>query len=80
MVRISVSIVQFCTLLSKPENHVLELSKQYVEKAVPSRTVSDMTDEMAQELAKLPHYTAYARMIDETDGRQRIVKEKIETV
>lgn len=70
----------FCDFLSKPENHVLEPSRQYVEKAVPSRTVSDMTNEMAQELAGLARYTAYARLIEEKDGRQRIIKEKIATI
>jgi hypothetical protein len=70
----------FAGLLSKPENHILVQSAQYVENAVPSRTVSDMTNEMAQELAGLPHYTAYVRLIEEKDGRQRIVKEKIETI
>jgi hypothetical protein len=72
--------VSFAGLLSKTENHILVQSTQYVEKPVQSRTVSDMTNEMAQELAGLPHYTAYVRLIEEKDGRQRIVKEKIETI
>jgi hypothetical protein len=38
-----------------------------------------MTDEMAQELSNLPRYYAYAKIIEEKDGKQTVWKGKIQT-
>jgi hypothetical protein len=70
---------EFCQLLSRPENHIKVASGQYVEKQVHVRPVHDMTDEMAQELINLPRYTAYAKVIEEKDGKQNVWSGKIET-
>jgi hypothetical protein len=43
------------------------------------RPVHDMTDEMAQELASLPRYTAYAKVITEKEGEQTVWRGKIKT-
>jgi hypothetical protein len=55
--------VAFCTLLSQPENHIKKPSGQYLETEVNSRTFADMAVEMSWELAKLPRYTAYAKLL-----------------
>ncbi len=55
----------FCDLLSKPENHILKPTGQYVEKQSPQRTVADMVGEMRGELTDLPNYTAYAKILQE---------------
>jgi hypothetical protein len=65
-------IVEFCYLLRKPENHIKIASGQYVEKQVHVRQVHDMADEMAQELTNLPRFTAYAKIIEEKDGEQKV--------
>ena len=44
------------------------------------RPVHDMTDEMAQELANLPRFTAYAKVIQENKGEQTVWKGKIKTL
>jgi hypothetical protein len=80
MLRIVEEFVKFCTLLRKPENHIIVASWHYVEKAVNTRAVGDMTNEMAQELMKLPRFTAYANVIHEQDGVQRVITQKIATV
>jgi hypothetical protein len=51
-----------------------------VDKEVSTRTHADMNVEMAQELPVLPRFTAYARLIEEKDGQQRVLKEKIKTI
>jgi hypothetical protein len=38
-----------------------------------------MTDEMAQELMRLPRYTAYAKIIEDQDGEQRVKMQEIKT-
>jgi hypothetical protein len=73
-------LIEFCNLLTKPENHVKVRSGQYVEKLVHVRPVHDMTDEMAQELANLPRFTAYAKVIQEQGGRQAVIKHKMQTL
>jgi len=50
-----------------------------IEKQVHVRPVHDMTDEMAQELINLPRFTAYAKIIEEKGGEQRVWKGKIQT-
>ena len=57
-----------CRLLSRPENHIKVPSGQYIAKQVHVRQVHDMTDEMAQELANLSRFTAYAKIIQENEG------------
>jgi len=56
--------IELFTLLSQPQNHIKVPSGQYIEKAVSVRLVSDMTNEMAQELIKLPRFSAYAKVIE----------------
>lgn len=70
----------FCKLLSQPENHILVPSKQYVEKQVPTRHEQDMVNHRARELLELPKYTAYAKVLQEVDGQQRVWKGKIQTL
>jgi hypothetical protein len=74
------AFVEFCVLLSKPENHIKVVSGQYREKPIHTRPVHDMTDEMAQELASLPRSIAYAKVITEKRGEQTIWKGKIKTL
>lgn len=71
---------QFCALLSRPENHILVPSGQYIEKKVQTRTASDMNADMAQELTNLPKYTAYAKIHQERGGGQEVAKLRIETI
>jgi hypothetical protein len=70
---------EFCHLLQKPENHIKVPSGQYVEKPVHVRPVHDMTNEMAQELTNLPRFTAYAKVIQENNREQKVIKRKIKT-
>jgi hypothetical protein len=72
--------VQFCTLLSKPENHIKERTKQYVEKQVSARSYKDMADEMSQVLVGLERFSAYAKVIQEQQGEQIVLKQKIKTL
>jgi hypothetical protein len=72
-------IIEFCSLVQKQENHIKVPSGQYVEKHVHVRQVHDMTDEMAQELSNLPRFIAYAKIIDESEGIQRVLNNKIKT-
>jgi hypothetical protein len=62
--------VAFYELLRLPENHIKVASGRYVEKTVYVRPVHDITDEMAQELMKLPRFTAYVKISEEADGEQ----------
>jgi hypothetical protein len=39
-----------------------------------------MTNEMAQELTNLPCFNAYAKVIEEKDGKQIVLKRKIQTI
>jgi hypothetical protein len=72
--------VEVLVLLAQPENHIKVFTGQYREKPVRVRPVHDMTDEMAQELANLPRFTAYAKVIAENEGKQTVWKSKIKTV
>lgn len=72
--------VRFCRDLKRPENHILVPSGQYVEKRVQTRTVADMNSEMAQELASLPRFSAYAKIHRERGGGQEVVKVRVQTV
>ena len=80
MLRVISDLVEFCNLLSKPENHVKVQSGQYVEKPVHVRPVHDLTDEMAQEFSNLPRFTAYAKIIQDQGGRQMVSKCKMQTL
>src|SRR5215213_8499090 len=71
--------IEFCQLLQDPENHIKVPSGQYVEKPVSIRTVADMTNAMVQDLCELPRYTAYAKVLQETEGEQEVWKGKIKT-
>ena len=72
--------IDFCYLIQEPENHIKIASGQYVEKQVHVRQVHDMSDEMAQELVNVPRFTAYAKVIEEKDGKQSVWKGKITTL
>jgi hypothetical protein len=52
-----------CGLLAKPENHLQVKTRQRGQKAVQTRTIADMVDEMEGELTELPKYTAYAKVL-----------------
>lgn len=71
--------VKIFSLLNQPENHIKVYSGQYVEKQVNSRQVVDMENEMAQELMKLNPGIAYARLIQNKEGKQTVVTRKIKT-
>jgi hypothetical protein len=69
----------FLNLLSKPENHIRVPSGQYVKKHVNVRPVHDMTNEMAQEIGKLPPYHAYVKLIDNNQNEQVVRTHRIKT-
>lgn len=79
ILRVLEDLVEFCILLTEPKNHIKVPSGQYVVKPVHTRPVHDMTDEMAQELANLPRFTAYAKVIAEKEGEQTVWRGKIKT-
>jgi hypothetical protein len=58
---------------------VLIPSTKYDEEPTREKTQGEMIDIMARELAHLPRFTAYAKIIDEREGKQVVVKQKIET-
>jgi hypothetical protein len=72
-------ILEFCQLLAQPENHILVPSGQYVEKPVQIASTSEMTNQAVQTLTGLPKFTAYAKIIDEREGKQTSWAGKIET-
>jgi hypothetical protein len=55
-------------------------SGKYTETLKVERTQQDLINEMAMELASLPQYTAYAKLIAEQNGVQRVLKHKIQTL
>jgi hypothetical protein len=55
-------------------------SGKYNETLRVERTQQDIINEMAIELASLPRFTAYAKIIDEQSGRQKVLKSKIQTL
>jgi hypothetical protein len=55
-------------------------SGKYDETRKVERTQQDLINEMAMELASLPQYTAYAKLIAEQNGMQRVLKHKIQTL
>jgi hypothetical protein len=71
--------VEFCDLLSKPENHLQKPCMQYIKKQVNTRSYQDMTNEMEQVLMKLDPGTAYARLIRNEGDEQKVVTRKIKT-
>lgn len=70
---------KMCQLLALPENHILVASGQYVEKPVNIATTQEMINQAVQALTDLPRYTAYAKTIQEQDGRQEVWKGRITT-
>jgi hypothetical protein len=54
-------------------------SGKYDEKLKVERTQADLITEMGQELANLPRFTAYAKVIEERNGIQSVLKRKINT-
>ncbi len=72
--------VEFCRLLSQPENHIYTASGQYVQRQHNTRTFADMEGEMAWKLANLPRHTAYAKITKEQGERQIVLKRKIQTL
>jgi hypothetical protein len=55
-------------------------SGKYTETLIVERTQQDLINEMAMELASLPQYTAYAKLIAEQNGVQQVLKHKIQTL
>jgi hypothetical protein len=80
MLEIVDQFASFCTLLSRPENHIMVPTGQYVDKAYNIRHEDDMKNEMARELVNLPRYTAFAKVVKERGGEQKDWKGKIRTV
>ena len=75
VLRVLNDFVEFCELLAEPENRLYVKTKQkYIE-----RRPRDMVDEMQYELLNLPRYMAMAKIIQEKDGEQTVVNEKIRT-
>ena len=72
-------LVGFCGLLSRPDNHIWVRTGQYKETVVNTRTEHDMAGEMARKLGDLTPHIAYARVIEEREGRRRLVKRRIVT-
>jgi hypothetical protein len=57
--------VEFCELLTKPENHIRVRINQQVTRQVPTRTTADMINDMTRELTELPKYTAYVKVLQD---------------
>jgi hypothetical protein len=55
-------------------------SNQYEEELPREKTQGEMVDIMAQELANLPRFSAYAKVIDEKDEQDCLYKGKIKTL
>jgi hypothetical protein len=72
-------LIDFCNLLSQPENHMKVATGNYVEKPYHVRQFHDMSDEMTQELTKLPRFQAYTKLIDESQKKQVVRTHRIET-
>jgi hypothetical protein len=68
-----------CYALIDPKNHI-KIRDESIEREPGKRAISDMINEMAQELANLPRYTAYAKVLQEKNGVQSVVKEKVQTL
>jgi hypothetical protein len=71
-------LVETCYLLTKPENYIRVPTGQPGEKR-GADTVRKKIDVMSQELSNLPRFSAYAKVLQEKDGQQSVIKEKIET-
>ena len=78
--RLMEEFIEFLMLLRDPANHVRTPSAVYVEKPVNPRQVADMTNEMAQEIGRLPRYTAYVKVIAERGGQQLVESHKMQTI
>jgi hypothetical protein len=72
--------VEFCVLLSQPENHIQVPSGQYTTTPKPIRQVQDMVNEMAQELSRLPIRTAYVKVNRVKNGEHEVLIRKIKTL
>jgi hypothetical protein len=73
-------LVQFCSLLSKPENHILVSTGQYVDKQVNVMSSLEMRNTMVRELTGLESFTAYIKVSESKETGQRVIKEKIRTL
>jgi hypothetical protein len=62
------------------KNPVKVPSGKYEEKLKVERTQADLIAEMSQELANLPRFTAYAKVIEEKEGAQTVWRGKIKTL
>lgn len=66
---------------SKKLTYIMHPEKAYTKSARtlahPQRPVSDMVNEMAQELMSLPRFTAYAKIVEEVGGQQIVSKYKL---
>jgi hypothetical protein len=71
--------VHFCEVLGHPDNHIRIYTGQYVERQVNTRTYADMSNEMSQVLVGLERYSAYAKVLQEDKGEQKVLTQKIKT-
>jgi hypothetical protein len=70
--------VRLCDLLAMPENHITIKKEPHM----PARTITEMVNEMAQELSNLPRFTAYSKVLQVSGQMGEIQltrKEKIRT-
>jgi hypothetical protein len=67
--------VEFCSLLTEPENRIVSPTKQYFRE----KTTDEMVSMMRQELINLPWYVAYAKIMQEKGGEHIVLNEKINT-
>ena len=72
--------VEFCRLLTNHENMLHMASNQYIEQPVHRRQVSDMVNETMQVLANLDPFSAFAKVIQISEGYQNVLKTEIKTV
>jgi hypothetical protein len=78
-------LAALCLALSSPEQQIFVPSGQYQPRTrqqitylthprhaltIPRRPIADMVNEMTQELATLPRYTAFAKITEEINGKQ----------
>ena len=71
---------EFCKLLARPENHIMIPGTQFIETQVNTYQTQEMTNQMAQELTKLPRFIAYARIISEVAGKQIVGNHLMQTL
>ena len=64
VIQVISDFVQFCELLTRPENHVRTRSSQFVETEVNVYPTQEMINQMSKEITRLPPFQAYTKFID----------------